>query len=169
MECASACLTGVFSRAHAAPGGRVGDAGSDEPLHARCELVNLCCARALCVLTGALLPAQCFCSLAIGIEIDSLEDANSAFSVAFNSALRNSTQRFFVIPFYKWMPWLFSSEAKLKEAIAALDSLLFGLIESRRNEPRLEERTDLLSRYLLLQQEQKRNGLQPEELPIHDR
>lgn len=111
---------------------------------------------------------DCFCAHALGIELDSLSDPNSPFSHAFNTAVKSSLQRALLWPFSKFFPFLFPSEKALADSVATLDSIIFGIIENRRCEKDLEERSDLLSRYVLLQAKQRQEGL-TEELEITDR
>lgn len=77
---------------------------------------------------------DCFCAHALGIEIESLKDPNSPFSHAFNTAVRCTAKRALAWPFVKFFPFLFPSAAELTRSIATLDSIIFGMIHSRRQE-----------------------------------
>ena len=111
-----------------------------------------------------------FCDLSFGVEIDSI-GSDAPFSNAFNAATAATLMRFITNPLCR-IPVLgravFPFVKKLEDSVKYLDDTMYGLIESRREDAGARE--DLLSRYLVLQQEQqKRGGAQGEELEISDK
>jgi len=66
-----------------------------------------------------------------------------AFSVAFNKVQEELYLRFF-LPFRKYFSWEFDKQKKI------LDDFVYDIISKRRKDPEIESKNDLLSRYLLI-------------------
>eukprot|EP01100_Stratorugosa_tubuloviscum_P011929 TRINITY_DN543_c2_g1_i1.p1 TRINITY_DN543_c2_g1~~TRINITY_DN543_c2_g1_i1.p1 ORF type:complete len:486 (-),score=166.23 TRINITY_DN543_c2_g1_i1:101-1558(-) len=85
--------------------------------------------------------------IAFGININSLEK-NVDFSKAFDLAQELTEHRFYS-PFWRWMP----SERKLKQAIKILNKFSLEIISQRKKDTNLNDRNDLLSRFMLMRDE----------------
>lgn len=88
--------------------------------------------------------------IAFGENIDSLHK-DAPFAMAFNQAQLSIDARAF-FPFWRWMPWI-KSERQLRNSLEILDSFAYRLIDSRKKDPAVSEKKDLLSRYILMKDE----------------
>ncbi|ELR12900.1 cytochrome p450 superfamily protein [Acanthamoeba castellanii str. Neff] len=82
--------------------------------------------------------------IAFGKKIGSLEKP-VAFSLAFNQAQLLTDSRFQNTDF--WMPWI-DTEREMREALKVLDEFAYGIIKERRQDSNIATKTDLLSRYI---------------------
>jgi cytochrome P450 len=83
--------------------------------------------------------------IAFGKKIGSLEKP-VAFSLAFNQAQLLTDSRFQKF-WWKWTPWI-DTERKMREALKVLDEFAYGIIKERRQDSDIATKTDLLSRYI---------------------
>lgn len=113
---------------------------------------------------------DCFLELALGLDSDSLTQPEHPFGRAFNEAQANIMWRFVFYPLWKVLPeFMFPFQSRLKKAVSVLDEMLYGLIQQRHNDPHVADRQDLLSRYIVLQREQKARAIRNEEVPITEK
>jgi hypothetical protein len=91
--------------------------------------------------------------IAFGENIDSLHKEEVPFATAFNKAQLSIDDRVF-FPLWKFMPFL-PSERNLRASLLVLDSFAFGLVDARKRDPNVAEKKDLLSRYVMMRDEQE--------------
>lgn len=84
--------------------------------------------------------------IAFGKNINSLE-RDVPFSTAFDLAQVEIERRFFA------PHWRFRNESQLRKSIAVLDEFAAQVIAERRKDPELEQKQDLLSRYMVARDE----------------
>lgn len=88
--------------------------------------------------------------IAFGENIDSLHK-EVPFATAFNRAQVSIDDRVF-FPLWRVMPFL-PSERRLRASLQVLDEFAFGLVRTRRSDPNVAEKKDLLSRYVAMRDE----------------
>eukprot|EP01114_Cavostelium_apophysatum_P023509 TRINITY_DN8882_c0_g1_i1.p1 TRINITY_DN8882_c0_g1~~TRINITY_DN8882_c0_g1_i1.p1 ORF type:complete len:516 (+),score=127.62 TRINITY_DN8882_c0_g1_i1:105-1652(+) len=96
--------------------------------------------------------------IAFGININSLLNEDVPFAKAFNAAQLLTAERF-RNPAINWLGRfrsIWTSERLLKEKLSIIDRFAYEIIRVRRDDPRLEDKSDLLSRYMCSKDE---NGL----------
>jgi len=89
--------------------------------------------------------------IAFGYDIGCLKDESVPFSNAFN-LLQNCVAERFYNPLYEIWPLLVPSERKIAPSLRVIDDFAFDLIAKRKKQD-LSERTDLLSQYMKLEDE----------------
>ena len=113
-----------------------------------------------------------FCDLAFGINVNSLStEEESGFNQAFNQAQSASLMRFVWFPFWKvpFLQKIFPFEKRLVQAVDHLDNLIYGLVNERKKDPEVHNRTDMLSIYIQQQLKQVEHGVGKDELEITDK
>lgn len=76
------------------------------------------------------------------------DDSPVAFAAAFDKA-QSLIQFRFMNPFWRVTEFLDGSGAEIKRNVAVIDKFAYEIIEQRKNDPDLAEKTDLLSRFIL--------------------
>jgi len=90
--------------------------------------------------------------IAFGVEIGSLKKDNQ-FSTAFDIANEATTNRFYN-PFAMKSPNFFYSEKELKKSIKIINQFSYEIIKKRKSDPDINQRTDLLSRYITMKDDE---------------
>ena len=83
--------------------------------------------------------------VAFGVNLGTIANPEQPFIAAFDAAQQALDQRFF-LPGWRWLKPLLPSEHRLAASIATMGAFCEQLIEARRADPTLQQRTDVLSR-----------------------
>jgi cytochrome P450 len=98
------------------------------------------------------------CKIGFGLDTNTIgQEGVHEFGAAFDRAQLNAQDRF-LSAVDLWVRRLFSpSEYRLKTDIKLIEKVVYGVITERRNDPKFDERTDILSRFMRLEKVEGEN------------